>query len=230
MTSTVLDVTVLLLCVSAGVVTLSGVGGDVGVRGPSAGETADRLVTETVTVRYRAPAAANGTRGIRATRAELLALLVADVGGSNGERGAAQDRDNGTAEAFESRATAAVAAGLGERTRIDATVPTPANRGRGTGGATAGHSAPTRRDVRRGAEPRAVLEASNASEPARRDDSGRGSNRSEPARSAAAEPTAPVTVGAEPPRGADVVTAVVTHPMPSGTEADGAMRIVVRRW
>ena len=230
MTSTVLDVAVLLLCVSAGVVTLSGVGGDAGVRGPSASETADRLVTETVTVRYRAPAAANGTRGVRATRAELLALLVADAGGSNGRRRTAQDRDGEAAEAFESRATAAVAAGLGERTRIDATVPTPANRGRGTGGATAGRSAPTRRDVRRGVEPRAVLDGSNASASSRRDDSGRGSNRGEPARSAAGEPTAPVTVGAEPPRSADVVTAVVTHPMPGGTEADGPIQIVVRRW
>lgn len=230
MTSTVLDVTVLLLCVSAGVVTLSGVGGDVGVRGPSAGETADRLVTETVTVRYRAPAAANGTRGMRATRAELLALLVADAGSPNGERGAARNCDGGAEEAFESRARAAVAAGLGERTRIDATVPTPANRERGTGGVTAEDRAPTRHDVRRGVEPRAVSNAPNAPEPSQRDGSGRGSNRSDATGSAAAEPTDPIAVGAEPPRSADVVTAVVTHPTPSGTEAEGTIRIVVRRW
>ena len=229
MTSTVLDVTVLLLCVSAGVVTLSGVGSDVGVRGPSAGETADRLVTETVTVRYRAPAAANGTRGVRATRAELLALLVADAGSANGERRAARNRDDGVEAAFESRATAAVAAGLGERTRIDATAPTPANRERGSEGATADHSAPTRRDVRRGVEPRAVLSAPNASETARRDDSDRESDRGGAGRGAA-ERTESIAVGAEPPRSADVVTAVVTQPMPGGTEADGPIRIVVRRW
>ena len=230
MTSTVLDVTVLLLCVSAGVVTLSGVGSDAGVRGPSAGETADRLVTETVTVRYRAPAAANGSRRVRATRAELLALLVADRESQRGGQQTTGDGDDEAEGGFESRAAAAIAAGLGERTRIDATAPTPANRERGTEGATADHSAPTRRDVRRGVEPRAVLSAPNASELPRQGGSGRGSNRSEAARSAAAEATKSVTVGAEPPRSADVVTAVVTHPTPSGTEAEGPIRIVVRRW
>lgn len=229
MTSTVLDVTVLLLCVSAGVVTLSGVGSDAGVRGPSAGETADRLVTETVTVRYRAPEAANGSRTVRATRAELLALLVADRESPRGGRRATGDRDDGAGEAFGSRATAAVAAGLDERTRIDATVSTPANRERGTEGATADHVAPTRRDVRRGVEPRTVLNAPNASETARRDGSGREPDRGGAGRSAA-ERTESIAVGAEPPRSADVVTAVVTQPMPSEIEGDGPVRIVVRRW
>jgi len=229
-TSTVLDVTVLLLCVSAGVVTLSGVGGDAGVRGPSAGEAADRLVTETVTVRYRAPEAANGTRTVRATRAELLALLVADAGGRSGGPDAPGRSGDDEADAFESRARAAIAAGLDERTRIDATIPTGPNRGRENAGATADRAAPTRRDLRRGAKPRAVLNTPNAPELPHRDGSGRDSNRSDATGSAAAEPTDPIAVGAEPPRSADVVTAVVTHPTPSGTEAEGTIRIVVRRW
>ena len=102
-TSTVLDVTVLLLCVSASVVALGA--SDVGAPdGPTATDAADRLATETVTVTYRDGDAPNGTRRVHATRAELLALLV--------ER----DADG----AFDRRAVETVRAGLGPRTRVDA--------------------------------------------------------------------------------------------------------------
>lgn len=104
-TSTVLDVTVLLLCVSASVVALGA--SDAGAPGgPTATDAADRLVTETATVTYRDGDAPNGTRRVHATRAELLALLV--------------ERD--AEGAFDRRAVEAVRAGLGPRTRVDVTV------------------------------------------------------------------------------------------------------------
>ena len=106
-TSTVLDVTVLLLCVSASVVAL-GASDAGGPDGPTATDAADRLVTETATVTYRDADAPNGTRRVHATRAELLALLV--------------DRD--ADGAFDRRAAEAVRSGLGPRTRVDAMVKT----------------------------------------------------------------------------------------------------------
>ncbi|MDZ5810273.1 hypothetical protein U4E84_02745 [Halorubrum sp. AD140] len=227
MTSTVLDVTVLLLCVSASVVTLGGVGDDADVRGPTAAETADRLVTETETVTYRSPAAANDTRTVHATRAELLALLV----GNNGERAGHQQRTDGDGGAsFELRATEAVEAGLGPRTRIDVDVPT-ANR-------TAGPETPT--DDRSDAGPRTgrrlvgAVESPGASTPSVTSEGDGtaidhdGSDRGGSGRNGRSAP--PVTVGGEPPRDADVTTAVVTQPAPDGTEATGPVRIVVRRW
>jgi hypothetical protein len=39
-----------------------------------------------------------------------------------------------------------------------------------------------------------------------------------------------VTIGPEPPRSADVATAVVTHPVPGEIETTASVRIVVRRW
>jgi hypothetical protein len=105
MTSTVLDVTVLLLCVSASVVAL-GASDPSGHGGPTATDVADRLVTETATVAYPDADAPNETRRVHATRAELLALVVA--------------RDAATA--FDRRAVGVVRDGLGPRTRVDATV------------------------------------------------------------------------------------------------------------
>ena len=78
MTSTVLDVTVMLLCVSASVVALSAGGLPNGAGAPTASESADRLSTETVTGTYTDPSAPGGDRTIHATRAELLALLVSE--------------------------------------------------------------------------------------------------------------------------------------------------------
>jgi len=74
-TSTVLDVTVLLLCVSASVVALGAADSDRRAAGPEVAEVADLIVTETVTVTYASAEAPNGTRTVHATRAELLALV-----------------------------------------------------------------------------------------------------------------------------------------------------------
>ncbi|PHQ39995.1 hypothetical protein DJ69_03225 [Halorubrum persicum] len=112
MTSTVLDMTVLLLCVSASVVALGAVGNDPAAAGPRATEVADLVATETVTVTYASDEAPNGTRTIHATRAELVALVATERGGESEERA-----PRGT---FESEALAAVKRGIGPRTRIDA--------------------------------------------------------------------------------------------------------------
>ncbi|EMA65820.1 hypothetical protein C461_14006 [Halorubrum aidingense JCM 13560] len=128
MTSTVLDVTVLLLCVSASVVALGPAGSGVGSDGPPAADVADRVATETVTVTYEAPDAPNGTRTVHATRAELLAMIAVPE-----ERG-----PDGTASssAFEKRVRSAVDGGLGPRTRIDVrTAETPTTEAE-TGNAT----------------------------------------------------------------------------------------------
>lgn len=111
MTSTILDVTVLLLCVSASVVALGPAGSEVGSDGPPAADVADRVATETVTVTYETPDAPSGTRTVHATRAELLAMIAVPE-----ERG-----PDGTASssAFEKRVRSAVDGGLGPRTRID---------------------------------------------------------------------------------------------------------------
>ncbi|RLM76304.1 hypothetical protein [Halorubrum sp. Atlit-26R] len=111
-TSTVLDVTVLLLCVSASVVAL-GASDAGGPDGPTATDAADRLVSETATVTYPDDDAPNGTRRIHATRAELLAL-IAD--------GAAEGDAKG---AFDRRAIGAVRTGVGPRTRVDVAVDEP---------------------------------------------------------------------------------------------------------
>lgn len=105
MTSTVLDVTVLLLCVSASVVAL-GASDPGGYGGPTATDVADSLVTETATVAYPDADAPNETRRVHATRAELLALVAA--------------RDAATA--FDRRAVEVVRDGLGPRTRVDVMV------------------------------------------------------------------------------------------------------------
>jgi len=235
MTSTVLDVTVLLLCVSASVVALGGVGdagGEIGVGGPTPGEVADRLSTETVTVRYRAPEAPDHTRAVHATRAELIALLVA-----NGERSAAGSdaaggRTDPNESSFEARARSAVVAGIDERMRIDATIPTAAARDRPSAFSIADRRVAEYRSGRRAAGPIAVSGTANAPKPPRR--SGRlsddGSKGSDVGYSAATEPGETVVIGAEPPRSADVATAVVTHPVPDDSGEERLVRIVVRRW
>lgn len=230
MTSTVLDVTVLLLCVSASVVALGGVGDDVGSRGPTADQTADRLVTETETVRYRASEAANGTRTVVATRAELLALLVADGGDSDDEGGGARDRGDADGRGFESRATDAIASGLDGRTRIDATVPTAGTREREAARVSADRRAPGLRGGRRVSRLGAVSNTPNAPGPSQRDGPSGDSRRSGADVPTATGDVRAVAVGDEPPRNADVTTAVVTHPIPSEAGTDGPVRIVVRRW
>ncbi|TKX78838.1 hypothetical protein EXE53_19085 [Halorubrum sp. SD626R] len=126
MTSTVLDVTVMLLCVSASVVALSSGGLPNGAGTPTASESADRLATETVTVTYAAPEAPGETRTVHATRAEFLALLVAGQAASTDDDASADDGvptdQNRPVDTFEKRALAAVQTGLDDRTRIDARV------------------------------------------------------------------------------------------------------------
>ena len=118
MTSTVLDVTVLLLCVSASVVTLGVVGDDIGHEGPTADDIADQLVTETVTVSYQTPAAPNDTRTIHWTRGELLATIATE--------GKIEDNSPPGAENFETAVRSTLADGVGSRTQI--TVHTPLTR------------------------------------------------------------------------------------------------------
>jgi hypothetical protein len=234
MTSTVLDVTVLLLCVSASVVALGGaedVEGEVNVQGPTADEVADRLATETVTVRYRAPDAANDSRTVHATRAELIALLVADGGGAVGPD-AAESRSGADGTSFELRARNAVVAGIDERTRIDATIPTGARRDRTTALATVETRVAEYSGGRRAAGPIATSGTANTPRPPRRKDrmSDGDSQRSGAGGHQATGDSKTVVIGAKPPRSADVATAVLTHPAPDGIETGRSVRIVVRRW
>ena len=209
-TSTVLDVTVLLLCVSASVVALgaSDIGGP---DSPGASDAADRLVTETATVTYADADAPNGTRRVHATPAELLALI------------AERDADG----AFDRRATEIVRAGLGPRTRVDVTVETDGERD--AGGSPAFPPRDTRPAwVERGAYPRPIADTVVPGWAA----DGRASGEESTERSDA------VAVGPEPPRNADVSLTVTRQPVPTGVDRDrreirspeGVVRIVVRRW
>ncbi|MDB9235572.1 DUF7284 family protein [Halorubrum ezzemoulense] len=128
-TSTVLDVTVLLLCVSASVVAL-GASDAGGPDGPTATDAADRLVTETETVAYPDEGAPNDTRRIHATRAELLALVAERVG------------DRGTKTAFDRRAIDAVHTGIGPRTRVDVALDGPTRTAERVGGVPERYRAP----------------------------------------------------------------------------------------
>ena len=201
MTSTVLDVTVMLLCVSASVVALSSGGIPNGAGTPTASESADRLTTETVTVTYVAPDAPGGTRTAHATRAELLALLASGNAADAGDDASTDDGvttgdgvttdQSRSVDPFEKRALAAVAAGLDDRTRIDARV-------------------------------RAVGLINRSTRP----DATVGSTSMRPD-----EPPTAVTIGRAPPRSADTTVAVITHPVPGVAAAsDDHVQIVVRRW
>ncbi|TKX56738.1 hypothetical protein EXE44_13330 [Halorubrum sp. SS7] len=216
-TSTVLDVTVLLLCVSASVVALGATDAG-GPGGPTPTDAADRLVTETATVAYPDGDAPNGTRRVTATRAELLALL------------AVRDAEG----AFDREAVASVRAGIGPRTRVDATVRRDDAASRsGAAGGIPGSDA-----RRRSGAPPARGEAASsphsivgAAVPTR-GVSGRG--RAHGVDDAGGS----VAVGPEPPRTADVAVAVVRQPVPDGFSdasgerrpSKGVVRIVVRRW
>lgn len=215
-TSTVLDVTLLLLCVSASVVTL----GAIDVRGPdspTAGGAADRLVAETTTVTYADADAPNGSRRVHATRAELLALVV--------ERDA--DRP------FDRRAVEAVRAGLGPRTRIDASVKTTGDSAAGDRGVPALPPSLTRLASATGR----VAGGLPGSRSPGRPRLARPASDREPG-DGSTGPANSVALGPEPPRNADISVAVVTQPIPGdiGNAADrsreskGVVRVVVRRW
>lgn len=113
MTSTVLDVTVLLLCISAGVVTLAGTPGtvaDTWRSGADASSVADRLTTETATVSYGHGSDADdrsaaGSRSIHATLGELLATATWSR--------------NATDDAFRVRVLDVAEERFGPRVRID---------------------------------------------------------------------------------------------------------------
>nr|WP_239638909.1 MULTISPECIES: hypothetical protein [Halorubrum] len=217
MTSTVLDVTVLLLCVSASVVAL-GASDAVGPDGPTATDAADRLVTETTTVSYPDEGAPNETRRIHATRAELLALLAA--------------RDAETA--FDRRAVESVRAGVGPRTRVDATVKAVAetDRNDAIGTETDGGTwrLPSPPAVRGGAASRPASVAGGAVPAPEIGDRGRADGPSDTRKSFA--------IGPEPPRNADIAVAVVRHPVPDRFDGEGGerrssvnfVRVIVRRW
>ncbi len=108
MTSTVLDVTVLLLCVSASVVVLGGVDVDPGLPERTAADAADRLTTETATVSYAVGSEDGKRRSVHATLVELL------VAAANVETDA-----DATAARFRSMALETVGDALGARTRVD---------------------------------------------------------------------------------------------------------------
>lgn len=109
MTSTVLDVAIMLLCVSASVVALGATEGDLRADGRTytAADAADRLVTETAAVTYEIAGTDHETRTVHATLVELLGMVVETT--SDGE----------TADRFRSRTLGAVEDALGRRTRVD---------------------------------------------------------------------------------------------------------------
>ncbi len=261
MTSTVLDVTVLLLCVSASVVALGAAGDGIGREGPTADDAADRLVTETVTVTYQAPAAPNDTRTVHWTRAELLAAIAT-------ERKSDGDGTVG-GERFESDARSTIADGLGPRTQITAHTPLTTtdteiggNRDRANDESPESRTSPETDFTAN--QPRATPEETHPSEDststadtgeqpwwgsdtdgtpwwldgtkeapwdseAEADPAMQSEPLSEP-QSDSKEAQEPVSIGGEPPRTADVTTAVVTQPTPSESKTTGPVTIVIRRW
>ncbi|WP_435094698.1 DUF7284 family protein [Halorubrum sp. N11] len=244
MTSTVLDVTVLLLCVSASVVALGAADSDSETAGPEAAEVADLIATETVTVTYASDEAPNRTRTVHATRAELLALVAAGGGGGGGKRA--------SREAFESEALAAIERGLGPRTRIDAEVETEASgdlekQNKSEAGsrspdaavgsahqmsnAPASPTGPGRWRFDSDVIDRASAGSAGTGVPWRidREESGDGSRKTEGQPTGSDSPN-PVTVGSAPPQGADVTVAVITHPLSNDSDKTRTVRIVVRRW
>jgi len=244
MTSTVLDVTMLLLCVSASVMALGAVDSDREAAGPEATEIADLIATETVTVTYASAEAPNGTRTVHATRAELLALVAAGSSESGGRSAHGQ--------AFASEALSVIERGLGPRTRIDVEIQRGESDGADAGG---GNRSRTNSPGSAGGSPGL---GSNASTPltgpigwifdsdgSDRDPTGapgtglpwridrrdRDSGVSEPGNPAAeSESVETVTVGSEPPRGVDITVAVITHPAPNDSNTAEKAKIVVRRW
>lgn len=111
MTSTVLDVTVLLLCVSASVITLGAVGGgqSVGETEYAADDAADRLATETTTIASPVSDTDGDDRTVHATLVELLSMATA----------AETWNDTTTADRFRTRAVETVDDALGPRTRVE---------------------------------------------------------------------------------------------------------------
>lgn len=221
MTSTVLDVTVMLLCVSASVVALGGIGGE-----PSGftnevtdvERTADRLATETATVRYGATD--EGDRySVHATLAELL--VMATWNDTTGRDPGSEDGD-GDADEFTAAALATVSDAFGPRTRIDVQA---AAHERAEDGAGTNRERPDGRASRDVGWTRGSNGKTIETDP--RDEAiGIGMPRTPN------EPDPPhETIGSEPPRGATVTTAVATSPVPDAVSNDtNRARFVVRVW
>jgi len=242
MTSTVLDVTVLLLCVSASVVALGGVGEGIGTDGPAADDVADRLVTETVTATYEAPEAPGGTKTVHATRTELLAMLAVGDGKED-------DANSERRDAFGSSARSAIGEELGPRVRIDVRALAPT-----ATGAEENATGPSATEPVLGAESvgdaPAVGETVPVAGPAWRVANETGtpswpttaSGTSWSVALGDGDPTGEgvvereetirgeIAVGPSPPRTVDTTTAVIDHPAPGDTEGVESVRIVVRRW
>lgn len=227
MTSTVLDVTVMLLCVSASVVALGAVADGSPAPAPEAAEAPDLIATETVTVTYASDDGPNGTQTVHATRAELLALLA-----SGDRRG---DETAASTEAFESAAKRAVRRGIERRTRIDARVVTETREGSATEPAGTSEG-PSERGVvgASGLAPERFESVTDAAGgtgvPWRIYREPRGQSREKNEASASPDRSEPVAVGSEPPSGAAVSAAVVTHPSPGANGGEKRVEIVVRRW
>ncbi|MBP1923136.1 hypothetical protein J2751_002174 [Halorubrum alkaliphilum] len=204
MTSTVVDVTVLLLCVSASVITLGIAGGGQGAgeTGYTADDAADRLATETATITYPTPGAEDDSRTVHATLVEFLSMAIA----------AEEWDDTGAADRFRTRARTVVTDSLGPRTRVDV-------RHRFDRVETLAENAdsppvPTRSKTRTGAV--------------------RGGTENDEPTTVSTRDARAIGVGPEPPRDVEVTAAVVTHPVPERLESDEGrddrLRVVVRVW
>ena len=127
MTSTVLDVTMMLLCVSASVITLGAIESGPDAVEYTAADAADRLVTETVTVTYAVDEQGYDNRTVHATLVELLARATG--GQAAGGQTAGKQTAGGQAAAtstptpthtppFRKQARLAVRDALGARTNV----------------------------------------------------------------------------------------------------------------
>ncbi|MES3161351.1 MAG: hypothetical protein PPP55_07240 [Halorubrum sp.] len=214
MTSTVLDVTVLLLCVSASVVLLGGTDHGPVVATPeyTAADEADRLSTETATVRYPTSGAEADARRVHATLVELL--VMASAAGEAGPNASMAASDVETASRFRTRAVGTVADAIGPQTRID-----------------------VRHRVDAAAEPRQADDAPLSLRWGSSLGPVRGGADADDRTEAGLQPLPayePIGIGTEPPDGVETTVAVVGHPTPhrAGTEDEGSGRlhVVVRVW
>lgn len=123
MTSTVIDVALFLLCVSAGVVTLTGAS-DLGAtgtdtEGPDAGAVADLVATSTASVTYDPSPSTDDdemTLTHHATLAELLATAAGAAAGDRTVESSVSSRS--TSEAYQTAVAQAVRSAVGTRTQI----------------------------------------------------------------------------------------------------------------
>ncbi|WP_430505186.1 DUF7284 family protein [Haloparvum sp. PAK95] len=208
MTSTVLDVTVFLLCVSASVGTLVAGGPAPAGDAPDAQATADRIATVTGTVRFTV----SNEEGERVRRHQAtLSVLLANA--------ALATDASGSAPAREPSGTEDDPAVAGDGSAGDGS----AGDGSAGDGSAGVSEAPSYSEAvldlvstRIGSRTRVVARPTGRS-----DSEHSGEDRSDE------EHPAQVAVGPKPPRDADV--AVAAFSVPAGSESE-YVRIVVRRW